>query len=144
MVNRVKRLDDDELRKRLSDKGVRVTEQRMILLRELVKHAQPVSHAELTELIAGDGMDRATIYRNLVSLSDQGLLVRTQLGDNVWRYELPRGTTGEHGDHAHFVCTECGDIACLSKSDVSLRGAVAKNEVTDVQIRGRCGDCRQH
>jgi Fur family ferric uptake transcriptional regulator len=142
MATKAKRLDDDALRTRLSSKGVRVTEQRMILLRELAKHPQPVSHAELTEWIAGAGMDRATIYRNLVSLTEHGLLVRTQLGDSVWRYELPRGVLGEHGDHAHFVCTECGEIACLSKQDVSLSGAVAKNEITEVQLRGRCGLCR--
>jgi len=80
--------------------------------------------------------------RNLLSLTELGILVRTQLGDNVWRYELPREASAEHGEHPHFVCIECGDIACLTGVTVSpLRGKAAHNQVTEIQLRGRCGDC---
>lgn len=143
MSARTRRIGDDELRARLTSIGLRVTVQRMTLLRELARQEHPVSHAELTEVLTGSGLDRATIYRNLVSLHEEGMIVRTQLGDNIWRYELPKGAAQEHGEHAHFVCTECGEIECLSKTDVTLRGAAARNEVTDIQVRGRCSACRR-
>jgi Fur family ferric uptake transcriptional regulator len=132
---------EDDLRRLLAERGLRVTGQRMTVLRELAKLRVPISHPELTERLASETLDRATIYRNLLSLTEVGVLVRTQLGDNVWRYELPRGQAGEHGDHPHFICTECGDVACLPDASVSLRGEAARNEVTEIQLRGRCGEC---
>lgn len=134
-------LRDDDLRQLLVGKGIRVTEQRMLILRELAKLRIPTSHPELTERVAGDGLDRATIYRNLLSLTEAGLLVKTQLGDNVWRFELPNMKSTEHGTHPHFVCNDCGDVACLPESAVALRGKAIRNRVAEVQLRGRCIAC---
>ena len=141
MKMKTRLLRDDDLRAVLAQKGIRVTEQRLALLRELAKLRLPVSHAELTERLASSGLDRATVYRNLLALTEAGLLVRTQLGDNVWRFELPRGETGEHGAHAHFVCTDCGDVACLADDAVVLKGLSARSTVSEVQLRGSCGTC---
>jgi Fur family transcriptional regulator, ferric uptake regulator len=135
------RLREEDLRELLASRGIRVTEQRMALLRELVRLRVPTSHPELTERMVGSNLDRATIYRNLLSLAKAGLLVRTQLGDAVWRYELPRGGGIEHGRHPHFVCTDCGDIACLSDSSVALKGEAKRRQVAEVQLRGRCDAC---
>lgn len=141
MVLKTRMLRDDDLRALLAAKGLRVTEQRMELLRELAKLRLPVSHAELTERLAPVGLDRATVYRNLLGLTEAGLLVRTQLGDNVWRFELPTGEVGGHGAHAHFVCTDCGDVECLPSDAVRFKGLGARAEVAEVQLRGRCGTC---
>lgn len=131
----------DELQQLLADRGIRVTSQRMALLQQLSKARRALSHPELTEQMASSTLDRATIYRNLVSLSEMGLLVRTQLGDGVWRYELPRTDAREHGKHPHFVCTDCGDVTCLSEGSVAIRGDAAKNRVAEVQLRGLCTGC---
>jgi Fur family ferric uptake transcriptional regulator len=131
----------EDFRKLLSDSGIRVTEQRLVILCELERLKMPISHPELTERLAGPSLDRATIYRNLLSLAEAGLLVRTQLGDGVWRYELPRTTATKHGAHPHFVCTDCGDIACLPESTVTLSPDVSGRVVAEVQLRGQCGEC---
>lgn len=141
MTMKTRLLRDDDLRALLAQKGIRVTGQRIALLRELAKLRLPVSHAELTERLASSGLDRATVYRNLLALTEAGLLVRTQLGDNVWRFELPRGEVGEHGTHAHFVCTDCGDVSCLPEGAVVLKGLSARSTVSEVQLRGKCGGC---
>jgi Fur family transcriptional regulator, ferric uptake regulator len=141
MASKARPLAEGDLRRFLTERGFRVTEQRLILLRELAQLRQPVSHPELTERLAGTSLDRVTIYRNLLSLTEAGVLVRTQLGDNVWRYELPQNKTPEHDRHPHFVCTDCGDIACLPANTVRLRGEAARNEVAEVQLRGRCVAC---
>lgn len=134
-------LRDENLRQLLVDRGIRITEQRMVILRELSKLRVPTSHPELTERLSGSALDRATIYRNLLSLTEAGLLVKTQLGDNVWRFELPQPASSGHGSHPHFVCNDCGNVSCLPKSAVTLRGEAVRNEVADVQLRGRCFTC---
>jgi Fur family transcriptional regulator, ferric uptake regulator len=111
-----------------------------MILHELLRLRRPVSHTELTARLEGHALDRATIYRNLVALTEAGILVRTQLGDNVWRYGLP-GTASEHTQHPHFVCNDCGQVVCLPASAVTLQGAVTRNEVAEVQVRGRCAAC---
>lgn len=124
-------------------KGIRVTPQRMAILRELTKLHIPTSHPELTERLAGADLDRATVYRNLLSLTEAGLLVKTRLGDNVWRFELPSMPSSEHGMHPHFVCTDCGVVACLPEGAVTLRGEAVRNQVAEVQLRGRCVACQR-
>ena len=141
MAPKPRLLRDDDLRQLLVDKGIRVTQQRMAILRELAKLRIPTSHPELTDRLAGPGLDRATIYRNLLSLTEAGLLIRTQLGDNVWRFELPNTKSTEHGAHPHFVCNDCGEVACLPRSAVALRAAAVRNEVAEIQLRGRCAAC---
>jgi Fur family ferric uptake transcriptional regulator len=141
MATRAALLSEQDLRQFLAERGFRITEQRLILLRELAQLKLPISHPELTERLAGTALDRVTIYRNLLSLTEAGVLVRTQLGDNVWRYELPQSKLPEHDRHPHFVCTDCGDIACLPSNTVRLRGEAARNEVAEVQLRGRCVAC---
>jgi len=130
---------DERFRALLVSKQLRITEQRIAVLRALSWSRAPVSFPELAERLAPK-LDRATVYRNLVGLSEAGLLVRGQLGDGVWRYELPENDTGSHLRHPHLVCVDCGDVSCLPSSAVSLRGAAA-SRVTEVQLRGHCASC---
>lgn len=141
MAARKRQLREHELRALLVGCGFRVTQKRMAILRELTKLRAPTSHAELSHRLAGSGLDRVTIYRNLHSLTEAGVLVKTRLGDNVWRFELPSSHPVEHGNHPHFVCRECGRVACLPADSVSLRGEAARNQVAEVQLRGRCRTC---
>jgi Fur family ferric uptake transcriptional regulator len=124
----------------LGARGLRVTGQRLLILLELARLRAPVSHAELTERLAGAALDRVTIYRNLLSLTRAGLLVKAQLGDKVWRFSLPRATRVGHGTHPHFICNECGSVACLPSSSVVLQGN-GVDRVAEIQLRGICSAC---
>ena len=79
-------------------------------------------------------------------MAEVGLLSRVDLGDHVWRFEL-RGDAQKHeDDHPHFLCTECGEVSCLSGVTVSIkptRGAKrsALGKVTEVLLKGRCNHC---
>lgn len=132
---------EEDLRELLASRGLRVTEQRVVLLAHLVKVRAPISHPELTERMSGSGLDRATIYRNLLTLAEAGVIVRAQLGDQVWRYELPRTLTSDHAHHPHLVCSDCGNVRCLPAGTVKLHGEAAKSDVSEVQLRGRCANC---
>ncbi len=102
----------------------------------LTEAGRPLSHAEVFELVAAQGYDRATVYRNLIDLVDVGLAVRRDLGDHVWRFELDAAR--HSGDHAHFLCAECGTVACLPRGAVKVRGVA---RVTEVHVRGICDAC---
>lgn len=119
----------------------------MAVLRVLSGRASASSHPEITAALAEDGWDRATLYRNLVDLTEVGILRRVDLGDHVWRYELAGGPEGAHADadHPHFLCTECGDVACLPDFVLpvpagNVPGAVRQGKVA-IQLRGRCDRC---
>lgn len=139
-MNSVPRSDSD-FRDLLVARGLRITEQRLALLRAISKVTSPISHPELSEKLLGAGLDRATVYRNLLTLADAGVLVRAQLGDNVWRFELPRVKSSDHARHPHLVCTECGNVRCLPAGSVKLRGEAAQAQIAEVQLRGRCAQC---
>jgi Fur family ferric uptake transcriptional regulator len=131
----------------LREAGLRSTGPRVAVLRYLCRSTAPVSHAELFEVLASDGFDRATLYRNLVDLAESGLVLRTDLGDHVWRYELRKeGANGHMVEHPHFVCTDCGGVACLPGVAVTIVStpeaprSVRTRKVT-VQLTGRCNDC---
>jgi len=130
-----------DFRRLLEESGIRVTDQRLALLSELSRVRVPISHPELTERMSQSKLDRATIYRNLLGLTEAGLLVRTQLGDNVWRYELPSKNAKEHRKHPHFVCTACGNVKCLDENSVGLKDAQLRARVAEIQLRGLCPAC---
>jgi Fur family transcriptional regulator, ferric uptake regulator len=134
-----------ELRDLLKARGLRATSPRLAVLAELHEVARPLSHEELMERLGPGRFDRATIYRILADLSDAGILTRMDLGDHVWRHELVDACRKIPDDHAHFLCTECGEVTCLPALELravngplppTLRGADLQLKVT-----GRCAQC---
>ena len=135
-----------ELKERLRAAGLRGTSPRIAVLQRLEQLTAPVSHAELHEQLGSTGLDRATVYRNLVDLAEAGLVRRRDLGDHVWRFELARGEAHGGPQHPHFTCVECGDVSCLPDVEVKLvsaRGAPRslQRRAVEVQLRGTCDDC---
>ena len=104
-----------------------------------------MSHSEVVSALDGHTWDPSTLYRNLIDLAEVGLLRRAELGDRTWRFEV----SCEHGHSdqaAHFLCRECGDIACLpelvvtpSRQD-SIPRALLEGQV-ELQVLGVCDEC---
>jgi Fur family ferric uptake transcriptional regulator len=136
----------DDLRARIRSAGLRSTMARVAVLERLESAASPLSHAELADVLVPKGFDRATVYRNLIDLSDAGLVSRTELGDHVWRFEL-RHEGAEHlDDHPHFICVDCGEVSCLADVSVDISPSPGSKrsvigELTEVLLKGRCGRC---
>ena len=63
-----------QLCRRVRSAGLRVTDARLVVLRCLLTATRPISHKELGDQLAETEIDRATIYRNLVSLAKIGIL----------------------------------------------------------------------
>lgn len=138
----------DRLRTRLRQAGLRSTGARLAVLQVLEQATSPMSHAEVHEHAAAEGFDRATIYRNLIDLTEAGIVSRSDVGDHVWRFEL-RGEGAAHPKtHAHFVCVDCGDVSCLPDEVIRLvthaRGRVPRaieHKKFEVQVKGLCDRC---
>lgn len=133
-------------RERLRQSGLKATSPRLAVLRLLDEADGPLTHAEVVSALAGTGIDRATVYRNLIDLTEAGLARRSDFGDHVWRFRVS-GAREMGPDHPHFVCQSCGDVVCLPTETVSFKaphgaprslrtGAVA------VELRGVCDKCR--
>lgn len=142
------RQSPEEHRKRLRESGLRATSARVAVLNALVSAKRPLSHAEVCDLVADGGFDRATVYRNLIDLVEVGVANRTDIGDHVWRFELVDGRSAQETEgHPHFVCTDCGAVSCLPNGTVAVkavRGAprsLRKSANVEVHVRGLCDAC---
>lgn len=138
----------EDLRDRIRARGLRATAPRIAVLQALARAGRPSTHADLATDLAPDGWDRATVYRNLVDLTEAGFVRRVDMGDHLWRFELlADGEEGhEASEHPHFLCDACGEIACLPKDVVRLtpspRGPRAlRKKGVQIQIKGRCDRC---
>lgn len=134
----------DELRDLVRARGLRVTPSRIAVLGLLLGSEQPLSHGEVAQKLAGQRWDPATLYRNLIDLSEAGFIRRRDVGDHVWRFEAVRGGH-EPNAHPHFVCTECGTVECLPTMELVATKAktprAVKRREIEVQVRGLCDGC---
>jgi Fur family ferric uptake transcriptional regulator len=141
-VKQPRKDEREALRELIRAAGLRVTAARVSVLGALREAQAALSHAEVAQRVEQAGLDRTTVYRNLIDLAQAGVLRRTDV-DHTWRFELV-----EHGQerHPHFVCTDCGRVACLPVSSVTLRpgrgtpGALRRGNL-EIELRGRCDAC---
>jgi len=135
--------EDDELRTMIRDVKLRATASRVAVLRVLHRASAPASHPEICEALQSDGWDRATLFRNLVDLTNAGLLRKRDLGDRLWRYELATNDASE--DHPHFLCTVCGDVSCLPEIALTMPNGAGPQSLrtgqVEIHFRGTCDDC---
>lgn len=135
----------ERLRARLREAQLRGTSARLAVLAVLEQAVGPKTHLEVFELLVHLGLDRATVYRNLVALADAGFASRTDLGDHVWRFELLQQGGHEGGRHAHYVCTDCGEVSCMKEVEVEAVSpptrVAAPGKVTEVLFKGVCDKC---
>lgn len=116
----------------------------MAVVEQLQQARSPVTHAELAEELVPRGFDKATVYRNLIDLTEAGLVSRTELGDHVWRFEIRDHEDPGAAAHPHFVCIDCGSVTCLS--DVEFNTATKQRaskigRVTEILLKGHCNNC---
>ncbi len=136
----------EELRTAVRASGLRATPSRLAVL-ELVRDGDaPLSHGDVADRLSSHAWDRATIYRNLIDLSEAGLLRRTDVGDHVWRFEAI--SDAHDAAHPHFVCTECGTVECLPELELAMAAGrrakaprAVKQRQVEVHVRGLCDAC---
>lgn len=92
--------------------GKRMTRTRQAVLSVLEKAKYPLSPTELYAQLQEQqvAIDLVTVYRNLSTLKDLGLVTQLELHqEGQFRYEIKEGR--EH--HHHIRCKSCGKIVDL-------------------------------
>ena len=127
----------------LHEKGLRLTPQRELVLnavREL-GHATPENvAAKIHE--THPGINLSTVYRNLETLENVGLVQHTHLGHGGATYHAAEELT-----HLHLVCENCGLVgdapieAVANFVNMLSDDYGFKTNVTHFAIYGICADC---
>lgn len=139
---------DPSLGEKLRERGTRLTRQRRILLEILEGSKTHLKAAELLRLAQKKGreINRATVYRTLALLKEEGLIDELDLlhlqGEEHF-YEARRA-----GDHIHIVCPRCGMIEEMESQRVKQLTAEielqtgGKLETMRIEARVECKECR--
>jgi Fe2+ or Zn2+ uptake regulation protein len=129
----------------LREKELRVTDHRLAVLSYLSKVKQPVTVYEIVETLRKkDDIDQATVYRNLSSLHEAGLLRRLDFNHGHAHYELETGRASHQ-----FVCSTCETIEKIE--GISVEDTVKKmlkkskkfksTTTHSIEIYGLCKTC---
>jgi Fe2+ or Zn2+ uptake regulation protein len=98
----------------LRQKKLRATPIRLSILEQLARSEQPLSIEELFAILGRTGrrneLDLATLYRNIKSFEEAGLVASIDLGTGRSFYEFK---TGESHHHHHVICEGCQKIEHL-------------------------------
>ena len=131
---------------RLSEKGYRMTPQRMMILSVIENSADHISAEEIYAQVADryPHVNISTVYRTLELLKKLDMVYEIDLGEGRIRYHAEGS-----GHHHHLVCQSCNrvidiDEATLSSlRDILLRDYDFDAELRHVGIFGICKDCRE-
>jgi Fe2+ or Zn2+ uptake regulation protein len=131
-------------------RGLRNTRPRRLIAEKLA-HLAAIGHEFATDELwhtlqqVDPQVGRATVFRAVDVLVDQGVLDRLTFADGIRRYRVCGG--GAH--HHHLTCTQCHRVvevdACLPPETLA---AVAQHtdfllEGHAVELYGRCAACRE-
>lgn len=139
------RYTQEELETMLQESGLRITGHRTTVLATVAKVKQPITVYELVEVLRKKhNIDQATVYRNLSTLHEAGLLRRLDFNHGHAHYELETGRASHQ-----LVCQKCETIEKIE--GISVDDAVKKmlkkskkfkNTTThSIEIYGLCKSC---
>lgn len=136
-----------EARAVLHSHGLRCTAPRLAVTAMFYDSPQ-VHHLTAQEIAdrlaqAGTGVDLSTVYRNLTSLVELGVLHALTVADRTATFGLARAP------HHHAVCTHCGAVIEIPAEQLAhaLRQAARGSHfqlapAASLTLHGTCPDCR--
>lgn len=87
-------------------KGMRMTQQRQIILDFLLQAHHHVSMEEIYKALKSKGVGKVTVFRSLKMMEDAGIVTRVTSPEGKPLYEV----NYERPHHDHLICIECGSI----------------------------------
>lgn len=137
--------DDKRLKEIIRDMNLKVTDQRLLILKTLLMGRTHVTAQEVFEIVIekDSSIGFATVYRFLRNLTEAGVVTEVRMGGLPARYEI---TTKEH--HDHLTCVSCGKICEFENSQIEhLQDEVAQSfgfKLTThvLELYGVCPDCQ--
>ena len=146
-------VSQESFKKKLKEKGLKVTNQRLLVLQVLAENKDRHLTAEdIYELVKEDypEIGLATIYRTVQLLLEMQLVDRISLDDGCARYEIGEFFDGEERHHHHhLICRTCGKVLPF-KDDLldELERHIEEEtgfHVLDHELKfyGQCSECRK-
>ena len=133
-----------KISEQIREKGLKVTQARLNVIKVLANTHLAYAHAELESLF--NKMDRVTLYRILKDFEDAGLVHKIIDVEGITRFALCKHSCpdGTHADnHVHFNCQRCHKMYCLEKIQVPVlkvpRGFNAMG--AHILLYGLCNSC---
>ncbi len=90
-----------------------------------------------------DTISRSTVYRNLNSLFESGLIQKINVGDSETRFD------GSTHDHVHLVCDVCGRVIDLPYEKIRISKSRVEKDTgyliscVEVVLHGVCDECNE-
>lgn len=136
----------EQCEEKLTNKGVRPTAARILVLRKLSELTNPVSLFELeTELVT---LDKSTISRTLSVLLEHHAIHSFEDGSGSIKYEICRSKSNTCliGDrHVHFYCEICHKTSCIDNIKIPVvqlpEGYVI--DTINYTVKGICPACNK-
>lgn len=143
-------MEQEQFKEVLRGRGLKVTNQRLLVLEMIADH--PGEHLTAEEIyeLARDKYPEiglATIYRTVQVLVDLNVIDKVSFDDGFVRYELGQNEEDNRHHHHHAICLKCGRV-------ISFQGDLLENleqalydtlgfRVTDheVKLTGYCKEC---
>ncbi len=121
---------------------VRDTKQKQAIRAALTEADRPLSPAEVLGLAEEvvPGISIATVYRNLLTLVQEGWLVAVNLPGKAPHYEV----SGKQHHH-HFQCNSCNKVFELNGCEIAPKPKLPRGfRITGHEffLYGTCADCR--
>lgn len=135
-------MDMNELVGFMKERGLRITPQRMEILKLLLTMSHPTAeqiYARMHEQFPF--VSQATVYNTLRTLKELGIVEELERGQRTHRYEVA------DGKHCHFVCKVCDDIYDIDAEGPEwARGLPVRHgdfRIDDcrIELSGICPDC---
>jgi Fur family ferric uptake transcriptional regulator len=131
---------------RLSEKGYRLTPQRLMILSAIASSHEHISAEEIYAQVAAKypHVNISTVYRTLELLKKLDMVYEIDLGEGRIRYHAE-----ESGHHHHLVCQECGTVIDIEEAtlsslrDILMRDYHFQAELRHVGVFGICENCRK-
>ena len=134
---------NQSFKKLLNSRNLKATSSRLTLLQSMKNYATAIPYSALQKAMAS--MDRVTLYRNLDTLLEQGIIHQAFRDDNEIYYALcgeKCTTQHHHHDHIHFKCVTCNSVTC-QKTNTKISISLPEHEIQKVSIfvKGVCRKC---
>lgn len=144
-------ISQEKFKQMLKEKGLKVTNQRLLVLEVLACHKdRHMTVEDIYDLVKEDypEIGLATIYRTVQLLLEMQLVDRINLDNGCVRYEIGEGisTEGKH-QHHHLICRTCGKVQSFKDDWLDeLERHIEKEagfHVMDHELKfyGQCEEC---
>lgn len=131
---------------KLRAQGQRITAPRQAVLAALASRDDYLTADEIADIVAGDDVHRATVYRTLDLLAETGIVLSRHEPGGATSFHFASRTTGH--EHLHGLCGACGIVVPLPSHALEEAVSLVESasgfavELRHVTFSGICMDCK--